>query len=158
MEMIWALDYAFTYKGKELPALRDVRFTITDGEVILIAGDSGSGKSTFLKSLNGLIPEITEGKMDGSRFLKGEEMEKLPIYEISRGVGSVFQNPRSQFFTLHVTSELVFAMSFASRDGRPCGRAESGVAHRTPAGPGNRTALQRGTAASCAGLGHDAAP
>ncbi len=110
MEMMRAVDYAFTYRGKESPALRDVRFSASDGEVILVAGDSGSGKSTFLKSLNGLIPEIAEGRLDGSRLLKSEDMDKLPIYEISRSVGSVFQNPRSQFFTLHATSELVFAM------------------------------------------------
>ncbi|WP_165443991.1 ABC transporter ATP-binding protein [Lachnoclostridium sp. Marseille-P6806] len=110
MAVIEARSYAFTYPGEEQAAIRDVTFRIGGGEIILIAGDSGSGKSTLLRSLNGLIPEIAEGRTEGGRFLDGKDMDGLSICEISRKVGSVFQNPRSQFFTLNSTSEMVFSM------------------------------------------------
>lgn len=110
MEMITAKEYSFTYAGAGAAAVQDLSFEVHAGELILVAGDSGCGKSTFLKSLNGLIPEIVEGKLEGARFLGSDDMAPMPIYDISRRVGSVFQNPRSQFFTLNSTSELVFPM------------------------------------------------
>ena len=110
MEVIRTDGYGFTYSGETQPALFPMDFTIRKGEIILLAGDSGSGKSTFLKSLNGLIPEIVDGTIQGKRYLENKNMSGIPIWEISRIVGSVFQNPRSQFFTLNSTSELVFPM------------------------------------------------
>ncbi len=107
MEMI---DYGFRYENEREYVIKNINFKIDAGKVILIAGDSGSGKSTFLKSLNGLIPHIVEGEVLGKRFLDGKDFDDMPIYEISSLIGSVFQNPRSQFFTLNSTSELVFAM------------------------------------------------
>ncbi len=110
MEIIKMLGYGFSYAHREEKVLKDITFSVREGELILIAGDSGSGKSTFLKSLNGLIPIIVDGKMDGERYIKGKNMKTMPIHEISHSLGSVFQNPRSQFFTLNSTSELVFPM------------------------------------------------
>lgn len=110
MDVIRTDGYSFTYSGETQPALFPMDFTINQGEIILLAGDSGSGKSTFLKSLNGLIPEIVDGAVQGERYLESRSMSSIPIWEISRIVGSVFQNPRSQFFTLNSTSELVFPM------------------------------------------------
>lgn len=110
MAIVAARNYSFTYPGEGAEAVKDVSFDVGKGEVILIAGDSGSGKSTLLKSLNGLIPNIVEGRMSGKRYVGGRDFESLEIYDISRVVGSVFQNPRSQFFTLNSTSEMAFAM------------------------------------------------
>ncbi len=110
MEIIKMLGYGFSYAHREEKVLKDITFSVREGELILIAGDSGSGKSTFLKSLNGLIPIIVDGRMDGERYIKGKNMKTMPIHEISHSLGSVFQNPRSQFFTLNSTSELVFPM------------------------------------------------
>lgn len=109
-DIIQAAGYGFRYSGEDRAALSPMDFSIQQGEIILLAGDSGSGKSTFLKSLNGLIPEIVEGEMQGERVLNGRNMAETSIWDISRVVGSVFQNPRSQFFTLNSTSELVFPM------------------------------------------------
>lgn len=103
-------EYGFKYSGENKNAIENISFEIEDSEIVLIAGDSGSGKSTFLKSLNGLIPAIVEGEPEGERRLNGKNLEDTSMYEISRVVGSVFQNPRSQFFTLNSTSEIVFAM------------------------------------------------
>ena len=110
MEIINFKNYSFTYGGKSDTAIENINISIDKGQFILIAGDSGSGKTTFVRSLNGLIPEITEGILEGERYLTGKNVNELPIYEISRKIGSVFQNPRSQFFTLEVESELVFSM------------------------------------------------
>ncbi len=110
MALMSAKNYSFKYRGEDIKAISDINFSIDEGEIILIAGDSGSGKSTFLKSLNGLIPAIVEGKIEGNRYLEGKDFDKIPIYDISRVIGSVFQNPRSQFFTLDSSSELAFPM------------------------------------------------
>lgn len=119
MALIEFQDYSFEYINGEIPALRDVSVKVGAGEVILIAGDSGSGKSTFVKSVNGLIPNIIEGEIKGKRYIKANDAENMPIYEISEIIGSVFQSPRSQFFTLNSESELVFAMEnygFSKKD------------------------------------------
>lgn len=83
MEIIKMLGYGFSYAHREEKVLKDITFSVREGELILIAGDSGSGKSTFLKSLNGLIPIIVDGRMDGERYIKGKNMKTMPIHEIS---------------------------------------------------------------------------
>ena len=110
MALIESKNYAFSYSNTSEVALYDINFTIESPEIILIAGDSGSGKSTFLKSFNGLIPNLVEGEIKGERLLNHNSISKMPIYEISCEVGNVFQNPRSQFFTLNSTAEIVFPM------------------------------------------------
>lgn len=110
MALIEAKNYSFSYLNTSNAALYDINFTIDSPEIILIAGDSGSGKSTFLKSFNGLIPNLVEGEIKGDRLLNQNSILEMPIYDISRDVGNVFQNPRSQFFTLNSTAEIVFPM------------------------------------------------
>ena len=102
--------YGFAYEGEREKAVKDITFSVHPGEIILLAGDSGSGKSTLLKSLNGIIPGIVEGTITGKRYLQKEEFSDIPVYKLGEKIGSVFQNPRSQFFTLHVASEMVFPM------------------------------------------------
>lgn len=101
-------NVSFRYEGEDADALCSVNFTIGKGEVIWITGESGSGKSTLLNLLNGMIPEVIEGNISGSILIEGKK--DLPVYERSRILGNVFQNPRSQFFTTNTTAELVFAM------------------------------------------------
>ncbi len=110
MAIMEVKDYSFRYAGETEQAIKNISFALKKGEVVLVAGDSGSGKTTFLKSLNGLIPAITEGEFEGSRIIAGKDYENTEIYDISRTIGSVFQNPRSQFFTMNSTSEMAFAM------------------------------------------------
>ena len=77
---------------------------------IAIVGLNGSGKSTLLKCLNGLIPAVTEGEMEGLLSIEGENYSDLKMNRLNQLIGSVFQNPRSQFFTDNTTAELVFPM------------------------------------------------
>ena len=101
-------DFSFLYKESENDGIYHFNFEIKQGEVILVTGDSGCGKSTFLKCINGLIPEVTEGEIKGELIAFGKE--GLKIDELNHRIGSVFQNPRSQFFTTNTTAEIVFPM------------------------------------------------
>ena len=102
-------NISFEYRDS-LEGIQNVNFVLQPGEVILVTGNSGSGKSTFLKCLNGLIPRVVEGKLQGEILLNHQNTKDMSMAEISRHISSVFQNPRSQFFTTNTTSELVFSM------------------------------------------------
>lgn len=102
-------NISFEYRDS-LEGIQNINFVLQPGEVILVTGNSGSGKSTFLKCLNGLIPRVVEGKLQGEILLNHQNTKDMSMAEISRHISSVFQNPRSQFFTTNTTSELVFSM------------------------------------------------
>ena len=102
-------NISFEYRDS-LEGIQNINFLLQPGEVILVTGNSGSGKSTFLKCLNGLIPRVLEGKLQGEILLNHQNTKDMSMAEISRHISSVFQNPRSQFFTTNTTSELVFSM------------------------------------------------
>ena len=107
--MIRAEKLDFWYEQSK-DGIKDVDFSIKGSEVILLAGDSGSGKSTLLKCLNGLIPETIEGRLNGALYFEDKKYSELKMFELNQKIGSVFQNPRSQFFTTNSTAELVFPM------------------------------------------------
>ena len=98
----------FTYQHSEKGALKDVSLQIGQGGCVLLCGSSGCGKTTITRLLNGLIPHFYEGTFSGDVSVCGMHVQEEEIYQISRKVGSVFQNPRSQFFCLDTTSELAF--------------------------------------------------
>jgi len=107
--MIHSDHLTFTYKDSK-EGIYDVNFTVKPGELVLLTGDSGCGKSTLLKCLNGLIPETVEGDMSGDLYLEEERYSGMKMTDLNKKIGSVFQNPRSQFFTDNTTAELVFPM------------------------------------------------
>ena len=89
-------------------SLRNVDLEVEAGEVVLICGPSGCGKTTLIRCVNGLIPHFYPGTMTGHVMVKGVDVAKTTLRRLSRSVGSVFQNPRSQFFNVDTTSELAF--------------------------------------------------
>ena len=93
---------------KNLSALNDISISIKKGECILLTGISGCGKTSVLRTINGLIPNYYEGKLLGSIEVLEESIKEKPIYDISKKVSTVFQNPKSQFFNLDTTSEILF--------------------------------------------------
>ncbi len=107
--VIKADNLSFTY-SESTEGITDVNFNIEEGNVVLLTGNSGSGKSTLLKCLNGLIPAITEGELKGLLSIEGNDYSKIKMHQLNTHIGSVFQNPRSQFFTDNTTAELVFPM------------------------------------------------
>lgn len=78
------------------------------GECVVLCGESGSGKSTFLRLLNGLVPDFYVGEVDGHCSCAGHDVVQTPVETLSTIVGSVFQNPATQFFHRRVEDELVF--------------------------------------------------
>ena len=109
--MIELKNVSFRYKDSEQDnSLTNVNLSIHDGEVVLICGGSGCGKTTITRLLNGLIPSFYEGQLTGEVLLNGENISKQPIHKVARKVGSVFQNPRTQFFNTDSDSEIAFGL------------------------------------------------
>lgn len=91
-----------------MQVLSDVSFQASRGECVVLCGKSGCGKTTMLRLVNGLIPHFYAGKLEGNVLVGGQEMQQTPLSQTSRIVGSVFQNPRTQFFHLDTTGEMAF--------------------------------------------------
>jgi energy-coupling factor transport system ATP-binding protein len=89
-------------------ALREVDLHLDAGECVLLAGASGSGKSTLVRCLGRLIPQCLPGKVSGSVLVDGRSVEGVPVAELSRSIGMVFQNPRTQLLNVRVEDEVAF--------------------------------------------------
>ncbi len=102
-------NIVFNYAAQnDASAINDVSFQVRKGECLLLTGISGCGKTSILRLLNGLIPRYYEGALFGNVLISHEDITNLPIYEVSKKVATVFQNPKSQFFNLDTTSEILF--------------------------------------------------
>ena len=108
--MITIKNLSFQYSTEEDFVLRNIDLSVHQGECILLCGKSGCGKSTLLKIINGIIPEFYQGKITGSVEVAGMNPFETEIYKISEKVGSVFQNPKTQFYTTNTTDEIAFAL------------------------------------------------
>lgn len=108
--MIEIRELSFKYKGGANYSLKDINLKIKKGECILLCGKSGCGKSTLLKLINGIIPEFYDGDICGSVRVNGINTFTTEIHELSKFVGSVFQNPKTQFYTTNTTDEIAFGL------------------------------------------------
>ena len=108
--MIDFQNVSFSY-GEESSGggIRNVNLTINTGEFVLLTGESGCGKTTITRLVNGLVPHYYEGNLEGDVLLDGKSVSDTPLYDLAAMVGSVFQNPKSQFFNVDTDSELAFA-------------------------------------------------
>lgn len=111
-------EVSFQYEGGEEDALSDVSLQIGVGECVVLSGNSGCGKTTITRLANGLIPDFYPGKLEGLVLINGEDVLGKEPHELCGFVGSVFQNPWTQFFNTDTDSELVFGMENC---GVPCG-------------------------------------
>lgn len=109
--MIRIQDLSFSYgdeKGQQ--QLKHIDLEIAKGEFVLLCGKSGCGKTSLIRLMNGLVPNYYEGILEGEISIDGVSLKHQKIYEISRKVSTVFQNPKSQFFNTDTTSEILFSL------------------------------------------------
>lgn len=88
--------------------LKDIYLNVKKGECVLFTGKSGSGKSSIINSINGLAVRYDGAFMDGTIKIDNKDIRNLKLYEISLLVSSVFQNPKTHFFNINTTLELLF--------------------------------------------------
>lgn len=106
--MIRFIDYSFCYEGMPEESLRNINLDIREGEFVLLTGRSGCGKSTVLRSINGLVPHFYPGRTEGELLFGNSSVTEMNPSELVGKVGTVFQDPRSQFFMTDTTRELAF--------------------------------------------------
>lgn len=108
MPCIRVRDFSWRYEGADNLSLDAVSLNVALGECVVIIGRSGCGKSTLTYALNGLIPHMHDGAFSGSVEVAGTDVLSSGTFDIARHVGSVFQDPRSQFFATTTTDEVAF--------------------------------------------------
>ena len=96
--------------GEGEPVLKDISLTLKAGECLVVTAESGSGKSSLIHAINGLAFHYNQGEGRGHIRFEGESIETLPIYQIALRIASVFQNPKTHFFNVNTTLELLFYM------------------------------------------------
>ncbi len=121
--MIDINNVTYTYKvtdseGKTVlrTALRDFAMQVKKGELVVLTGASGCGKTSVIRLINGLIPHYFTGELTGEVLVGGDNVSKQPVYSTAAKVGTVFQNPKNQFFNVDSTAELAFGAENMARD------------------------------------------
>lgn len=123
-------DVSFSYATKDsetvaeaVPSLHQISAEVSRGECVIVCGPSGGGKSSLLRTVNGLIPQFHHGALTGEVQVCGQPVSNQPLHRTAQLVSTVFQNPRSQFFTTEVATELAFGGENGGRDPEQLRRA-----------------------------------
>ena len=101
-------DLTFTYQGNERPALQNIQGKMEDGTFVAVMGHGGAGKSTLCCTLNALVPKFFRGKYQGRVLVRGQEVARRRVSEMSRLVGLVLQDFEAQLFSTNVELEMAF--------------------------------------------------
>jgi energy-coupling factor transport system ATP-binding protein len=108
--MIRVEGLSFSYARAARPVLRDVSFATEPGELVLVAGPSGGGKSTLLRCLNGLVPHFHGGEFAGRVLIDERDTREHQPRDLADVIGMVFQDPESQMVAETVEDEIAFGM------------------------------------------------
>jgi energy-coupling factor transporter ATP-binding protein EcfA2 len=103
-------DLSFSYRERQTAALRAVTLEAGAGELILVAGASGCGKTTLIRCINGLIPRSYKGERQGTILLGGQDQAEMSLAQISGWIGTVLQDPERQILGTKVENEVVFGL------------------------------------------------
>lgn len=106
--MIEITNVEFHYTGLDKEGLKNISLKIMKGECVLLCGASGCGKTTLTRLINGLIPHFYKGELKGEVIVNDKKIGEQELYSLAGMVGSVFQNPRSQFFSVDTDGEITF--------------------------------------------------
>jgi energy-coupling factor transporter ATP-binding protein EcfA2 len=99
-----------TYAGAERPVVTDLDLHVPEGELCLVVGRTGAGKSTVLSAVNGLVPHFTGGEVAGRVLVDGRDTRDHPPRALADVVGLVGQDPLAGFVTDTVEEELAYSM------------------------------------------------
>ncbi|MFE5046745.1 ABC transporter ATP-binding protein [Streptomyces sp. NPDC056637] len=108
--MIRFEDVSVTYDGAATPTVRNIELDVPEGELVLLVGPSGVGKSTLLGAVSGLVPHFTGGTLSGRVTVAGRDTRTHKPRELADVVGTVGQDPLSHFVTDTVEDELAYGM------------------------------------------------
>ena len=103
-------NLTFQYRRRTEPAIFNLNFSIEAGQVMLIAGSSGCGKTTLMRCINGLIPHTYQGEMSGDVLLFGKSVTGMGLAGISQTVGTLLQDPERQILGSYVMNEVAFGL------------------------------------------------
>jgi len=103
-------DLGFRYNSRRTPAIEDINLKLEPGQVVLLAGSSGCGKTTLMRCVNGLIPHTYRGFMQGEIDLYGKSVKGMGLAEISKHVGTLLQDPERQILGTYVINEVCFGL------------------------------------------------
>lgn len=103
-------NLSFRYRDRQGAAIHNISFEAKPGEILLIAGASGCGKTTLIRSINGLIPRSYKGEMTGQVLVFGEDITSWKLSQISQKIGTVLQDPERQILGTKVLNEVAFGL------------------------------------------------
>lgn len=113
--MIQFQNVSATIQGNKI--LDNINLTVNNGEFVLLCGESGCGKTTLTRLVNGLIPHfVKDVEIDGTVMVEDMKISDSPMYKIAESVGSVFQNPKTQFFNTDSSAEIAFGLENIGTD------------------------------------------
>jgi energy-coupling factor transport system ATP-binding protein len=103
-------NLSFRYRDRKGAAIHELSFAADAGEILLIAGASGCGKTTLIRAINGLIPRSYKGEVGGRVLVFGEDTARWKLSQISQKIGTVLQDPERQILGTKVLNEVAFGL------------------------------------------------
>lgn len=103
-------DLSFRYNSRSVPAIRNINLSLEPGQIMLLAGSSGCGKTTLMRCINGLIPHSYHGEMSGEILIHGQSVHGMGLSQISTHVGTLLQDPERQILGTYVLNEVCFGL------------------------------------------------